>query len=104
CLEAGCPARLGLNAAVVSLSGNYLACDRDFKTAGRTPLGLVRRKLLESANLAAALRVAWGHQRACSTNVMLACAPSESEGEAINLEMAPDEIFAIPPRDGLVVH
>ncbi len=106
-VEAGGLARLGLNAAGVSLSGNYIACERDFKTGGRTPLGLVRRKLLESANLAGALRAAWGHRRACSTNVMLAHAPASSPAsyaEAINLEMAPDEIFPIAPRDGILVH
>ncbi len=98
--EAGALARHGLNAAGVSLTGNYIGCDRDFNTEGRMPLGLVRRKLLESANLASALRTAWGHQRACSTNVMLAAA----EGEAIDLEMAPDEIFPVAPRDGILVH
>ena len=98
--EAGALARHGMNSAGVSLTGNYIGCDRDFTTGGRTPLGLVRRKLLESPNLAAALRTAWGHQRACSTNVMLAAA----QGEAIDLEMAPDEIFPIPPRDGILVH
>ena len=49
---------------------------------------------------------AWSHgfvgsqPRACSTNVMLAHAP----GEAVNLEMAPDEIFPVAPRDGILVH
>jgi isopenicillin-N N-acyltransferase-like protein len=98
--EAGALARHGLNSAGVSLSGNYIGCDRDFSTGGRTPLGLVRRKLLESSNLASALRTAWSHERACSTNVMLAAA----QGEAIDLEMAPDEIFPVAPRDGILVH
>lgn len=98
--EAGGLARHGLNASGVSLTGNFLGCDRDFKTGGRTPLALIRRKLLESANLAQALRTAWGNPRACSTNVMLAAA----EGEAIDLEMAPDEIFWVQPRDGILVH
>jgi isopenicillin-N N-acyltransferase-like protein len=98
--EAGALARHGLNAAGVSITGNFISCERDFRTGGRTPLGLVRRKLLESTNLAAALRTAWGHQRACSTNVMLAAA----EGEAVDLEMAPDEIFPVAPRDGILVH
>ncbi len=99
-VEAGGLARHGLNANGVSVTGNFLGCDRDYKTGGRTPLALVRRKLLESANLAAALRTAWSGQRACSANVMLAAA----EGEAINLEMAPDEIFWITPEDGVLVH
>jgi isopenicillin-N N-acyltransferase-like protein len=99
-VEAGGLARHGLNAAGVSLTGNFLACDRDFKTGGRTPLALIRRKLLEADNLAGALRTALGNQRACSTNVMLAAA----EGEAVNLEMAPDEVFWITPEDGILVH
>jgi len=99
-VEAGGLARHGLNASGVSVTGNYLGCDRDFRTGGRTPLALIRRKLLEAGNLADAMRTAWGHPRACSTNVMLAHAP----GEAVNLEMAPDEIFWITPVDGILVH
>jgi isopenicillin-N N-acyltransferase-like protein len=99
-VEAGGLARHGLNAAGVSVTGNYLACDRDFRTAGRTPLALIRRKLLEAGNLADAMRTAWSHPRACSTNVMLA----HASGEAVNLEMAPDEIFWITPEDGILVH
>jgi len=99
-VEAGGLARHGLNAAGVSVTGNYLGCDRDYRTAGRTPLALVRRKLLEAGNLADAMRTAWGRPRACSTNVMLA----DAKGEAVNLEMAPDEIFWIAPEDGILVH
>jgi len=99
-VEAGGLARHGLNAAGLSVTGNYLACDRDYRTGGRTPLALIRRKLLEAGNLAEAMRTAWRHARACSTNVMLAHAP----GEAVNLEMAPDEIFWITPADGILVH
>ena len=99
-VEAGGLARHGLNAAGVSVTGNYLGCDRDFKTTGRTPLALIRRKFLEAGNLADAMRTAWSHPRACSTNVMLAHAP----GEAVNLEMAPDEIFWITPQDGILAH
>src|SRR3990172_4713612 len=94
-VEAGGLARHGLNADGVSVTGNFLGCDRDYKTGGRPPLARVRRKLLESANLAAALRTAWSGQRACSANVMLAAA----EGEGIHLEMAPDEIFWITPEE-----
>lgn len=99
-VEAGGLARHGLNAAGVSVTGNYLGCDRDFKTAGRTPLALLRRKFLEAGNLADAMRTAWSHPRACSANVMLA----HAAGEAVNLEMAPDEIFWITPEDGILVH
>jgi isopenicillin-N N-acyltransferase like protein len=102
--EAGALARHGLNAAGVSVTGNYLACDRDFKTGGRVPLALLRRRFLEGASLADAMRSAWNSHRACSANVMLSHAPAAGEGEAVNLEMAPDEIFWITPENGIVVH
>lgn len=60
-VEAGGLARHGLNAAGISVTGNYLACDRDYNTPGRTPLALLRRKFLEAGNLADALRTAWSH-------------------------------------------
>ncbi len=104
-VEAGGLARHGLNAAGVSVTGNYLGCERDFKTGGRTPLALIRRKFLEAGNLADAMRTAWSHPRACSTNVMLAHADAKAgSSEAVNLEMAPDEIFWITPEDGILVH
>jgi isopenicillin-N N-acyltransferase-like protein len=103
-VEAGGLARHGLNANGVSVTGNYLACDRDFRTGGRVPLALLRRRFLEAGNLADAMRSAWGSQLACSTNVMLAHAPAAGAGEAVNLEMAPDEIFWITPADGILVH
>ncbi|HVP08271.1 MAG TPA: C45 family peptidase [Burkholderiales bacterium] len=103
-VEAGGLARHGLNAAGVSVTGNFLSCDRDFRTGGKVPLALLRRKFLEAGNLADAMRSAWGSHLACSTNVMLAHAPASGEGEAVNLEMAPDEIFWITPEDGLLVH
>ncbi len=103
-VEAGGLARHGLNAAGVSVTGNYLGCDRDFKTGGRVPLALLRRRFLEAGNLADALRSAWSSPLACSTNVMLAHAPAPGQGEAVNLEMAPDEIFWITPEDDLLVH
>ena len=103
-VEAGGLARHGLNANGVSVTGNYLGCDRDFRTGGRVPLALLRRRFLEAGNLADAMRSAWGSHLACSTNVMLAHAPGKGVGEAVNLEMAPDEIFWITPQDGILVH
>ena len=99
-VEAGGLARHGLNAAGISVTGNFIGCDRDYKTGGHTPLALLRRKFLEAGNLADAMRTAWSHALACSTNVMLA----DARGEAINLEIAPDEVFWISPQDGLLVH
>jgi isopenicillin-N N-acyltransferase-like protein len=98
--EAGTLGRHGFNSAGLSLSGNFLTSDRDFKEAGDVPLGLLRRKILECANITAALRILFTTRRYCSNNVMLA----HEGGEAIDLECAPDEAFWITPEDDLLVH
>ncbi|NYT80809.1 peptidase C45 [Alcaligenaceae bacterium] len=98
--EAGALARHGFNSAGVSLSGNFLGSDRDYQQPAEVPLVLVRRKMLESANICAAMKVLWGARRFCSNNLMLA----QAEGEAVNLECAPDEIFWLTPVDGILVH
>ncbi|MCX7173976.1 MAG: C45 family autoproteolytic acyltransferase/hydrolase [Proteobacteria bacterium] len=98
--EAGCLGRHGFNSAGVSLSGNFLTSDRDYKLPANAPLGLIRRKMLDAPSMAAAMRVLWSTHRFCSNNLMLA----HADGEAVNLECAPDEIFWIVPQDGLLVH
>ena len=98
-VEAGGLARQGFNSAGLGLTGNFLQSDRDFKAPG-APLALVRRKMLECGGMAAAMKVLWSHPRACSNNLML----SHADGEAIDLECAPDEVFWIAPQDGLLVH
>ena len=98
-VEAGGLARHGFNTAGVALTANFLACDRDFKSSG-IPLAVLRRKILEQANLAQAVRVLGTSQRSCSNNIML----SHADGEAIDLECVPDETFWIQPEDGLLAH
>ena len=98
--EAGTLGRHGFNSAGVSLSGNFLTSDRDYKRPGNVPLALIRRKMLEAPSIAAAMKVLWSTTRFASNNLMLA----QAEGEAVNLECAPDEIFWIAPEDGLLVH
>lgn len=98
-VEAGGLARQGFNSAGLGLTGNFLQSDRDFKSPG-APLGLVRRKMLECASMAEAMKVLWAQPRACSNNLIL----SHADGEAIDLECAPDEIFWIAPENGLLVH
>lgn len=97
-VEAGGLARHGFNSAGVALTANFLACDRDFKAPGM-PLAILRRKILEKGNLAQAIKVL-ATTRACSGNIML----SQADGEAIDLECAPDETFWIRPEGGLLPH
>ncbi len=98
--EAGSLARHGFNSAGVSLSGNFLSCEQDYQRPAQVPLVLVRRKMLEATNICNAMKVLWASRRFCSNNLMLA----QAQGEAVDLECAPDEIFWITPQDGLLVH
>lgn len=98
--EAGSLARHGFNSAGVSLSGNFLSCEQDYQRPAEVPLVLVRRKMLESTNICNAMKVLWASRRFCANNLMLA----QAQGEAVDLECAPDEIFWITPEDGLLVH
>lgn len=98
-VEAGGLARHGFNAAGVALTANFLGSDKDFAHGG-IPLGILRRKALEKANLAQAIKVFADTPKACSNNIML----SHAEGEAIDLECSPDEAFWIQPEGGLLAH
>ncbi len=98
--EAGSLARHGFNSAGVSLSGNFLSCEHDYQRPAEVPLVLVRRKMLEASNICNAMKVLWASRRFCSNNLMLA----QAQGEAVDLECSPDEIFWITPEDGLLVH
>nr|WP_254215484.1 C45 family peptidase [Burkholderia multivorans] len=98
--EAGSLARHGFNSAGVSLTGNFLTSERDYRKPADVPLVLIRRKMLEAANICEAMKFLWNVDRFASNNLMLA----QAQGEAVNLECAPDEIFWITPENGFVVH
>lgn len=97
--EAGGLARSGFNSAGIAITANYLESDRDYRELG-IPLPFIRRRALEAAHFAHALRVVAITPKSGSNNMML----STAEGYAVNLECAPDEAFAIHPTDGMIVH
>ncbi|MCK6449252.1 MAG: C45 family peptidase [Alphaproteobacteria bacterium] len=97
--EAGGLARAGLNAAGIAISANYLESNLDYMQAG-VPLALIRRKVLEQAHFALALRVVATTPKSASNNMIV----STAEGYAIDFECAPDEAFAIHPDGGILVH
>ena len=97
--EAGGLARSGLNAAGIAVTGNFLACDRDYRQRG-VPLPLIRRRLLEASHFALSIHTLAAVPRSCASNMML----SDAAGEAINFECAPDELFCLYPEDGLITH
>ena len=97
--EAGGLARSGFNEAGIAVTGNFLACDRDYRTRG-VPLPLIRRRLLDATHFALAIHTLAAVPRSCSSNMML----SDAAGEAIDFECAPDEIFPVYPDGGMITH
>jgi isopenicillin-N N-acyltransferase-like protein len=97
--EAGGLARSGFNAAGLAVTANYLESDRDHRQTG-IPLPLIRRRVLESAHLAEAIRLVATTPKSCSNNMML----SSAAGFAIDFECAPDEAFSLYPDGGLLAH
>lgn len=97
--EAGMLARSGFNSAGISITGNNLESDRDYRQIG-VPLPLIRRKALESAYLALAMHTVYATPKTGSNN-MAVC---HQDGVAINFECAPDETFQLLAENGLLVH
>lgn len=97
--EAGGLARTGFNAAGISISGNYLETDRDYRTLG-VPLAIIRRKVLEQDHLAMSMQAVYGTRKSASNNMMV----GHAHGVAIDFECAPDETFLVHPQGGLLVH
>jgi len=97
--EAGQLARVGMNAAGIAITANYLECERDYRQLG-VPVALVRRKVLEQARLAIAMQCIYTTPKSASINNIL----SHAHGIALDFECAPDETFVVPPSEGLIVH
>lgn len=97
--EAGMLARSGFNAAGISITGNNLECDRDYRQIG-VPLPLIRRKALESTFVAHAMHAVYATPKTGSNNMAIA----HVGGVIINFECAPDETFQLHPESGLLVH
>lgn len=98
-VEAGILARCGLNDAGVAITGNFLQTDRDYGLTG-VPLPFIRRRVLMSTALGQAIRVVFDAPRTFSNNLMI----SQRDGECIDLEATPREVFWIHADQGLLVH
>lgn len=98
-VEAGILARCGLNSAGVGITGNFLQSEADFGLPG-VPLPFIRRQILMTKGLGEAITAVFSAPRAFSNNMMI----SHCEGEAVNLEATPKEVFWLQPEDGVLVH
>lgn len=98
-VEAGLMARIGLNDAGIAITGNYLECEKDGRRPG-VPIPIVRRQVLMETVYGRALQAVLRSERAFSINLMI----THREGEAVDLECTPDEIFWLLPDRDLLVH
>ncbi|RWP50199.1 MAG: acyl-CoA--6-aminopenicillanic acid acyltransferase [Mesorhizobium sp.] len=97
--EAGGLARSGFNAAGIGITANYLESDRDYREIG-IPLPFIRRRALEAQHFSHAIKVVATTPKSGSNNMIL----STAEGFTVDLECAPDEVFAIYPDKDMIVH
>lgn len=98
-VEAGMLARSGVNSAGIGLCGNFLQSDADFRQSG-VPIPFVRRAILQSETLPEAAGHVLRSPRAFSSNHLLA----HREGEAVDLEASPPEVFPLFAVDGMITH
>jgi isopenicillin-N N-acyltransferase-like protein len=98
-VEAGLMARVGMNDAGISITGNFLECEHDGKRDG-VPVPIVRRQALTHTSLGPALQTVLAAERAFSINLILA----HREGEAVDLECTPEEVFWLLPDGDLLTH
>lgn len=98
-VEAGMLARSGMNSAGIGLCGNFLRSDHDHRQSG-VPIPFLRRAILHSETLPAAVGRILQAPRAFSSNHLLA----HRDGEAVDLEASPPEVFPLFAEDGLLVH
>jgi isopenicillin-N N-acyltransferase like protein len=97
--EAGVMASIGMNNAGIALTSNHLESDRDGKREG-IPNPIVRRQVLAQCTLGPAIETVLKAPRGASINFLI----SHREGEAIDLEATPEQVFWVMPEDDLLVH
>jgi isopenicillin-N N-acyltransferase like protein len=97
--EAGMLASAGFNNMGLAVSTNHLECEQDAKREG-VPGAIIRRQILAQASFGSAIETVLKAERGFSTNFMI----SHREGEAIDLEATPDQVFWLTPEDDLLVH
>jgi isopenicillin-N N-acyltransferase like protein len=97
-VEAGQVGRHGANSAGIALNANGL--DGRFGTPPGLPQPLMRRLILESANMRDALRVPFSVRQHIATNLLL----THRDGFAIDLETTPADHQWGYPAAGMLVH
>jgi isopenicillin-N N-acyltransferase like protein len=97
-VEAGQVGRQGANSAGIALNANGLG--GRFDDAVGVPQTLIRRRVLDSDNLNAALEALTKSRAHIASNALV----THREGFAIDLETTPGAVGWMYPTDGLLVH
>ncbi len=91
---------IGLNEAGIGLCCNGLTTDREGADPDRKPFHVRVREILTARTFADALKAVVGSPRVCSVNMLI----GHADGEAIDVEAAPDRAATLYPEDGLITH
>ncbi|MER5319313.1 C45 family peptidase [Streptosporangium roseum] len=97
-VEAGQIGRQGANSAGIALNANGLG--GRFDDAVGIPQTVIRRRVLDSPDLNAALEALTGSRAHIASNALI----THREGFAIDLETTPGPVGWMYPTDGLLVH
>jgi isopenicillin-N N-acyltransferase-like protein len=91
---------IGLNEAGIGLCVNGLTTDREGTEPERKPFHLRVREILTATSFSDALKAVLGSPRVCSANFLI----GHADGEALDIEAAPETAATLYPDDGLITH
>ena len=91
---------IGLNEAGIGLCCNGLTTDREGADPERKPFHVRVREILTARTFADALKAVLGSPRVCSVNMLV----GHADGEALDIEAAPERAATLYPEDGLITH
>lgn len=97
--EAGIIGHKGINSSGIGICMNYIRCEKDLFKPG-LPVWLKVRSLLNSDTLPQCLSILMNNIGPNSANIMV----GHRDGEVIDAECAPNDVFFIYPRQGILTH
>ncbi len=97
--EAGTICHKGMNSAGVGVCLNGLASNLD-RFEPRTPILIMMRGILNANSFDQALKAVLGTRATVSANLLIA----HRDGEAVNLEIIPEDVDCLYPDNGIITH
>ncbi len=97
--EAGIIGHKGFNSAGIGVCLNLIRCEKDIFQPG-LPVWIKVRGILNSKSLPDCLKILTGFEGPNSANMVIA----HRDGEAIDVECAPDDTFFLFPSGGVLTH